>query len=204
MHGMRAVRMRILYFSQFYRPESIAAAFRAEENARLWAEAGQQVTVFTGYPNFPKGKIFDGYTPRLLSEERADGVRILRSKLYAKPNTTIAARMLSALSFFFFGLVNLVFNRRKIGKDYDIVLGTSGIIFAAALGWIYAAVHRLPFVFELRDISYVQMQTTGRSPKSISVRLMRWMELFLCRKAKKIVVVTNGFRKTLAEDGIPA
>ena len=43
--------MRILYFSQFYTPESIAPSFRAAENSKIWTNSGHEVTVFTGYPN---------------------------------------------------------------------------------------------------------------------------------------------------------
>lgn len=195
--------MKIQYFSQFYKPESIAPSFRATENSKIWAEMGNEVTVFTGYPNYPTGKIFDGYDPVLLSEEKINGVRVLRSKLVAKPNTSIIRRLENALSYFFFGLVNVILNNRKIGKDYDVVLGTSGVIFNAWLAEIYAKIHHLPFIFEIRDITYVQMEAIGKSASSISVAGMRWLELHLCKKAKKVIVVTNGFKKTLIEDGVP-
>lgn len=195
--------MKILYFSQFYTPESIAPSFRATENSKIWSDMGNEVTVFTGYPNYPTGKIFDEYEPVLLSEEEINGVRVLRSKLVAKPNTSIVKRLENALSYFFFGLVNAVFHNKKIGKDYDVVLGTSGVIFNGWLAEIYAKINHLPFVLEIRDITYVQMQATGKAPHSLSVAGMKWLELHLCKKAKKVVVVTNGFKKTLVEDGIP-
>lgn len=195
--------MNILYFSNFYEPEQIAAAFRATENSRIWARRGHNVTVFTGYPNYPIGKIFDGYDPKLLSEEYAQGVRILRSKVIAKPNTNMVRRIVSALSFFFFGIVNFIFNRKKIKGNYDVVLGTSGTIFAALLGWVYALFARKPFVFEIRDITYKQMVATGKSEGSFGVKIMKFLELFLAKRAAKVVVVTNGFKKILAEDGIP-
>lgn len=196
--------MKILYFSQFYTPESIAPSFRATENSKIWASMGHNVTVFTGYPNYPIGKIFDGYTPKLISEEKINDVNVIRSKLVAKPNTNMMRRLQNALSYFFFGLVNIIFNNRKIGKGYDVVLGTSGIIFNALLAQIYAKLHRLPFVLEIRDITYVQMQATGKSKNCFTVKAMKKLELYLCRKAQRIVVVTNGFKKTLVEDGIKA
>lgn len=194
--------MKILYFSQFYTPESIAPAFRATDNSRIWVNEGNEVIVFTGYPNYPKGKIFDGYKAKLLTEENINGVRVLRSKLVAKPNVSIISRLENALSYFFFGIINIIFNNRKIGENYDVVLGTSGVIFNALLAWIYSSFHRLPFVLEIRDITYIQLMATGKSSKSFSVKAMRMLELFLCNKARKVVVVTNGFKKTLAEDGI--
>ena len=196
--------MKILFFSQFYTPESIAPSFRATENSKLWKQMGHDVTVFTGYPNYPTGKIFDGYDPKMLSEEEIDGVRVLRSKLVAVPNTNMVKRLENALSYFFFGWINTHFKSKQIGKDYDVILGTSGIIFNALLAQLYASRKHIPFVFEIRDITYVQMQATGKSPKSKSVRGMKWLELRLCKRASKVVVVTNGFKKTLVADGVPA
>lgn len=196
--------MKILFFSQFYTPESIAPSFRATENSKLWKQMGHDVTVFTGYPNYPTGKIFDGYNPKMLSEEEIDGVRVLRSKLVAVPNTNMVKRLENALSYFFFGWINTHFKSKQIGKNYDVILGTSGIIFNALLAQLYASRKHIPFVFEIRDITYVQMQATGKTPKSKSVRGMKWLELRLCKRASKVVVVTNGFKKTLVADGVPA
>lgn len=195
--------MKILFFTQFYMPESIAPSFRATENSNIWANLGHSVTVFTGYPNYPAGKVFDGYVPTLLSEEKNNGVRILRSKLIAKPNTSIFKRLENALSYFGFGLVNIFFNRKKIGKDYDVILGTSGVIFNAWLAEIYSKLVKVPFVFEIRDITYIQMQATGKAGNSLGVKGMKWLELHLCKKAQKVVVVTNGFKKVLVEEGVP-
>lgn len=194
--------VKVLYFTQFYTPESIAASFRATENSKIWATEGHDITVFTGYPNYPKGKIFDGYVPKLLSKEIINDVKVIRSKLVAKPNTSMIRRIENAFSFFAFGLINIVFNIKKIGKRYDVVIGTSGVVFNALLARIYAGLYKIPFVFELRDITYIQLQATGKSKNSYSVKLMKWLELYLCRKAKKVVVVTNGFKEKLIEEGV--
>lgn len=193
--------MKILYFSQFYHPEHIAPAFRATEQAEIWAQHDAQVTVFTGYPNYPTGIIFSGYTPTLLSEENRQGVRILRSKIIAKKNTNLLGRLLSGGSFMLFGLWNVLANRQKIGSGYDVCLTTSGTIFAGVVGYLYAWLTRTPFVFELRDITYKQMLATGSANSSLKVRLVRRLELFFCRKARMVVVVTNGFRQTLIREG---
>ena len=66
--------MKILYISQFFKPERVAAAFRAYDNAKVWNEVGEEATIFTGYPNFPTGKLFEGYKIKLLSEEKIDGI----------------------------------------------------------------------------------------------------------------------------------
>lgn len=194
--------MKLLYFTQFYKPESIAAAFRASENSKIWSENGIDVTIFTGYPNFPLGKIFDGYQPKMLTEEWDGDVRVLRSKVIAKPNKTMISRLQSAFSGVFFGLINIFFHGKKIGKHYDVVLGTSGLVFTAWLGWVYAWMHRIPYVLEIRDITYRQLIATGKTESDKSVKAMKWLELFLCKRAKHVVVVTNGFKEILVQDDI--
>ena len=67
--------MKILFFSSYFAPETMAASFRATENAQIWNEIGNEVTVFTGYPNYPLGRIFDGYVSKVLSFEIIDGTK---------------------------------------------------------------------------------------------------------------------------------
>ncbi|MGI6106217.1 MAG: glycosyltransferase [Raoultibacter sp.] len=183
--------MKVLYISQFYEPESIAAAFRATEHSREWTSAGADVTVFTGYPNYPTGKIFDAYNVELLSESELEGVRLLRSKLVAKPNTSFINRVENGLSFLWYGLVNLRTNRNKIESDYDCVLATSGTVFAGYLGYKFARSLKKPFVIEFRDITYSQLVATGTTKKSVKYRLMKRLELFLANRAKQVIVVTS-------------
>ena len=194
--------MNILYFSAFYKPEAMAASFRATEQSKIWTELGNNVTVFTGYPNYPKGYIFGGYTPRLLMKEKLDGVDVIRSKVIAKKNTSILKRLQNALSYYFFGRINICFNKKKIGKDYDVVLGTSGVVFNALLAYRYARKIKAPFVLEIRDITFEQMIAVGKKPGSMSVRMMKYLELKLCQKAKSIVVVSHGYKKILIDNGI--
>ena len=196
--------MKILFFSSYFSPETMAASFRATENSKIWNKMGHDVTVFTGYPNYPLGKIFDGYVPKLLTIEDFEGIKIIRSKMIAKPNTSIINRLENALSYCFYGLYNILINKNKIVTNYDVVLGSSGVIFNALLAKIYAFLYRKPFVLEIRDITYKQMIASGKKEKGISVRLMKCLELFLCNKADKVVVVSNGYKKILSEEGVPS
>lgn len=194
--------MKILYVSQFFKPERVAAAFRAYDNAKIWTEEGDDVAIFTGYPNFPTGKLFDDYNIKLLDEEIIDGMRVLRSKILIKENTSKINRIINALSFLFFGIYNLIFNRKVIGEKFDIVLGTSGTILAPIIAYIFSKINKIPFVLEIRDITYIQILAVYNGKKTILYKIVRWLELFLCKRAKKIVVVTNGFKKELINAGI--
>lgn len=68
------MKRHILLISQYFYPEN----FRVNDMALEWVERGYEVTVLTGYPNYPEGEFYDGYTPAGVREEEWRGARIIR------------------------------------------------------------------------------------------------------------------------------
>src|SRR5437773_9169656 len=79
-----------------------APAARVSELSRHWAAAGHDVTVLTGFPNHPDGKLRPEYRKqfrRLVFRERVQDVKIVRSWLLPFPNGKAYERMLNYGSF---------------------------------------------------------------------------------------------------------
>ncbi|MEM9697091.1 MAG: glycosyltransferase, partial [Myxococcota bacterium] len=91
--------MRIVYLSQYYPPEPGAPAARVSELARRWVERGHEVTVLTGFPHHPTGVVPSQYRGRLQARESENGVEILRSYVYATPNSGKVRRSLTYASY---------------------------------------------------------------------------------------------------------
>jgi hypothetical protein len=96
--------LRIGYVTQDFPPEVGAGPARVTEMARRWREAGAEVTVVTGMPNRrmpnrPDGAIHPDYRGRLFMEERVDGIRVLRSWLFASPRRGFATTLLNNTSW---------------------------------------------------------------------------------------------------------
>lgn len=194
--------MKIFYVTQFYYPERAAGAFRAIDNSVIWSENGADVTIFTTYPNFPTGQIFKGYENKILSKEEYKKIKIYRNKIIVNENTSKLRRAISSLSFMMYSIQNIIFKAKKIGTDYDVVLGTSGTILAPIIAYIFSKKNKIPFVFELRDITYNQILAVYGGKKGLLYYLVKFIELYLCKKARKIVVVTDGFKKQLIKENI--
>src|SRR5437868_7371956 len=139
--------MRILFLSDNFPPEGNAPATRVYEHAVRWVRDGHDVTVITCAPNFPEGRLYSGYRNAWRSIELLDGVRVVRVKTYIAANEGFVRRTLDYLSFMASGFVAGLFEERP-----DIVVATSPQFFCAVGAWSLAAVRRLPFVFELRDL----------------------------------------------------
>ena len=189
--------MKILFLSDNFPPEANAPATRLHEHAQRWVRDGHQITVITCAPNFPEGKLFAGYRNRWRSIEHIDGIRVVRVKTYISANEGFLRRTLDYVSFMLTSFIAGLFEQRP-----DVVIATSPQFFCAIGGWALAAVRRLPFVFELRDLWPASIVAVGAMRKSFSIRMLEKIELFLYRRAKAIIPVTHSFKQDLIERGI--
>jgi glycosyltransferase involved in cell wall biosynthesis len=189
--------MHILFLSDNFPPEVNAPASRTHEHCRQWVAAGAQVTVITCAPNFPKGRVFDGYHNRLWQQQVVDGIRVIRVWSYITANEGFVKRVLDYTSFMLSAFIASLFVRRV-----DVIVGTSPQFFTAVAAWAAAAVKRKPFVFELRDLWPESIKAVGAMKESIAIRWLEKLELFLYRRAARIVSVTHSFRDTLMHRGI--
>jgi hypothetical protein len=190
--------VHVLFLTDNFPPETNAPASRTFEHAQRWVRAGHEVTVVTGAPNFPAGRVFPGYRNALWSREQRDGVRVLRVWTYVSANEGFVRRTLDYLSFGVAGALASLLVRRP-----DVVVGTSPQFFTACGAALAAWLRRVPFVFELRDLWPDSITAVGAMRESFAIRMLRRLEYFLYRRAARIVSVTWSFREILARGGVP-
>lgn len=189
--------MHILFLTDNFPPEVNAPASRTLEHCRHWVAAGHRVTVLTGVPNFPAGRIFPGYRNRWWQREVMDGVEVIRVWTYVTANEGFLGRVFDYVSFMISATIAGFFV-----KGVDVVVGTSPQFFTVCAAHAVATIKRKPFVFELRDLWPESIRAVGAMRDSVFLRLMEKVELYLYRRARLIVSVTRSFRLVLAERGI--
>lgn len=189
--------MHILFLTDNFPPESNAPASRTFEHCREWVCAGHQVTVITCAPNFPKGKVFGGYSNRLWQQEVMAGIRVIRVWSYITANEGFIKRILDYQSFMLSATLAAPFVR-----GVDVVVGTSPQFFTACAAYVVSRMKRIPFVFELRDMWPESIKAVGAMKDSMAIRFLERIEMFLYRKAQRIVTVTHAFKDTLIQRGI--
>ena len=91
--------MHILFLTDNFPPEGNAPATRTFEHAREWVIQGHNVTVITCAPNFPEGKVFEGYKNNWLSKEQMEGINVWRVKTYITANEGFIKRTIDFVSF---------------------------------------------------------------------------------------------------------
>lgn len=184
--------MHILFLTDNFPPEVNAPASRTHEHARQWVRAGHRVTVVTCVPNFPRGRVFEGYRNRLWQRERIDGIDVVRVWTYITANEGFLRRTLDYMSFMVGAVLAAPFVRHV-----DIVVGTSPQFFTACAAYLVSRFKRTPFVFELRDLWPESIRAVGALRSSFLLDWLERIELFLYRRAACIVSVTHSFKRNL-------
>ncbi|MEA3409442.1 MAG: glycosyltransferase family 4 protein, partial [Candidatus Eisenbacteria bacterium] len=190
--------MRILFLTQYYPPETGAAPLRAYHFATKLADRGHDVTVLTGMPNHPSGRKQPGFRWKLGASDTVDGVRVVRSYLFATPRKTFVTRMLNQISFAVSALV-----RGCFVPACDVILVTSPPLFLGVSGWLLGHVKGAPYVLDVRDYWPHAAVALGQLSSKRIIRLAERMELFLYAHAAWIVAVTPGMRRLMVKRGIP-
>ncbi len=191
--------MHILFLTDNFPPEVNAPASRTYEHCREWIRSGHRVTVVTCFPNFPTGKVYQGYRNRPWRWEEMDGIRVLRVWSYISANQGFIKRTLDYVSY----MVSASLAAPWVRKP-DVVIGTSPQFFTVCAAWLVSRLRRVPFVFELRDLWPESIKAVGAMKDSLLIRFLEKLELFLYRKAAAVISVTRSFRDILIERGIEA
>lgn len=190
--------MKILFFTENYPPETNAAATRVHERAVYWAKWGHDVTVITCQPNFPHGRIFDGYK-NTFKTEIMDGIRVVRVKTFIASNRGVIRRVLDFLSFMVMGYLAARNEPRP-----DVVISTSPQFFAAVGAWWFAKQRKIRYIFELGDLWPASIAAVGAMRPNIGLRLLEKLELRMYRDADAVVALTQAFKENLVARGIEA
>lgn len=195
MDGRRL--MRILFLTDNFPPEVNAPASRTFEHCREWVRAGHQVVVITCAPNFPKGRVFEGYRNRLWQKESMDGIEVIRVWTFITRNEGFLLRVIDYVSFMLSAFLASLFVRR-----IDVVIGTSPQFFTACAAHMVGLVKRRPWIFELRDIWPESIRAVSAMRHGRLLDMLERLELCLYRKAAAVVSVTNAFKDNLIARGI--
>ncbi|HTL46801.1 MAG TPA: glycosyltransferase family 4 protein [Verrucomicrobiae bacterium] len=170
--------MKIIFLTQYYPPETGAPQSRLSFLAESMVRKGHSVTVLTGMPNYPTGRIFPGWGGFVRKEER-NGVRVLRSWIYPTQSTATLPRLTNYFSFVFSSLAVGAFLLPRA----DYLLTESPPLFLGITGYLLSRLKRARWIFNVSDLwpeSAVRLKKIRAG--SLGHRLASRLEHFCYRK----------------------
>lgn len=181
--------MRVLVLSQYFWPES----FIINDIVRTLDEQGHEVVVATGKPNYPDGKVFEGYRAFGTQRERyLDRIDVVRVPLWPRGGGGARNLILNYLSFVIAGFFCLPWLLRKREFDAILVFAPSPIlqaIPAIPLKWI----KRAKLALWVQDLWPDSLAATGFVKNPHVLRMVGWLVKAIYRCCDKLLVQSQAF-----------
>ncbi|MCF6269629.1 MAG: glycosyltransferase family 4 protein [Melioribacteraceae bacterium] len=186
-------KIKILFYSHFFKPETGAASVRADYFVKALRNAGHEVLIVSPKPNYPIGEIFDGFKKKLIVKNVKENT-IYLPILFVSSHSAIG-RLFSYLSYFKFSLIYLLFKNYKP----DIVISSSPPIFTSLAALIYSKIKRSKFILDIRDIWPDIGVELGILTNKFSILGLSKIEEFLLKNSDKIIVTAEGDKKNVMD-----
>jgi glycosyltransferase involved in cell wall biosynthesis len=189
--------MKILFITDNFPPETNPPATRTMKHIKEWQKNKDvKITVITCFPNYPKGKIFEGYKNKLYQKEMIEKITVIRVWSFMAKNTGFLKRIIDHLSFaimaFFIGIF----------QKFDIIVATSPQFFTTWTAFLLSKIKRKNWIFELRDIWPESIYTLGAIKNKYVISILEKIELALYKDAKVVIPVTHSFKNNLIKRNI--
>jgi colanic acid biosynthesis glycosyl transferase WcaI len=185
---VRKLGRRVLILSQYYAPESGAAPIRLRAMAKELTKLGFDVRVITGMPNYPTGKIHEGYKKMLTMKDEIDGVPVRRVWLYPASGRDAARRIANYVTFTVAAAAALVFQHNT-----DLVFVEAQPLTLAFPAWVLKVLRGTPYVYNTPDLQ-VEYADEGRwVGLRAMIKAARGLERFLMKRSLSVTTVTHAF-----------
>lgn len=188
-------KKHILVVSQYFYPET----FRINDICTYLVDRGFQVTVLTGYPNYPDGKFYDGYKANKRRKESYNGIDIIRLPIIARGDkkVTLALNYASfVVSGYFWKAVN------NIDADYVFIYEVSPMTQALPGVW-YAKKNNIPCYLYVMDLWPENVQIAGNINNKLIINSIGNMVDYIYKNTTKIFTSSKSFIGKIKDRGVP-
>lgn len=189
--------MKILFLTQYCPPEVGAPQNRIFEFAKGLKKKGNDVTILTALPNYPKGEIFEEYKGKGVVVEEIDGIKVVRTAIYATKSKSFVKRLGNYFSFTFSSVIQ---GTKYIG-DPDIIITESPPLFLGWSGYVLCKLKKAKFVFNVSDLWPESAVKLGVLNNKLFIKMSTWLEEFCYKKADLITGQTKGIVNNIVERG---
>lgn len=189
--------MHIAMLTQYFWPED---NFRTTALAEGLRDRGHQISVVTGFPNWPHGRLHEGYKMRPWKRETHEGIEILRVPLFPDHSNSTIRRGLNYGSF--------ALSASTIGsalcRSADLLYVYHPPLTMGLPGVIMSKLRGMPLVYNVMDLWPESLVATGMRLPNLAMSALRRSERWIYSQAKSVVVLSNGFKRNLIAKGVPA
>ena len=189
---------RVTIITSSYYPETCAPAKRFFAFARILKAHGFDVTVIAPLPNYPQGKVYDGYEKRLIQESNEEGIRVIRLLPIIAPKDKLVLRLIAEIAS-----ASLTAFAYLTRTPADLVFASSPAIFLGPFGMAVAKLTRAKFVWDVRDLLWRYTQAVGETRfKRFAGDLIESLMVYTAHQAELLTATTESQQQYFINHGV--
>lgn len=185
----------ILVVSQYFYPEN----FRINDICQEWVKRGYKVTVVTGIPNYPMGKVFKGYGITKKRHEIWNGIEIYRIPLIPRGNSTIGM-MANYISFMVSGMIAGKLKNIKADLVFSFEVSPMTQVLA---GISFAKRLKVPHFLYVQDLWPENVMTVTGITNPVIIKPIDKMVDYIYNKSDKIFSTSPSFVEAICNRTVP-
>lgn len=177
--------MKILVVCQHYKPEP----FRVADLCESLVKVGHEVTVITGIPNYPEGKVYFGYEKKQKRDETLNGVKIHRCFTIPRKHGVF----FRVLNYYSFSLSSRYYLSR-LKEEFDVVFvyQLSPVMMASG-ALAYAKKHKKKVVLYCLDLWPESLIAGGIRKNSFVYKIFLHISRRIYAHADTVLVASQSF-----------
>jgi colanic acid biosynthesis glycosyl transferase WcaI len=185
--------VRVLVVSQYFWPET----FRVNDIVADLCRRGHTVTVLTGLPNYPEGRIFQAFRQDRAAYSSYAGAEVLRVPLI--PRGTGGLRL--AINYASFAVSASLLGRSRLrGRDFDVVfIFQASPVTAALPGLLIAQRRKLPAVMWVLDLWPETLAALGVVKSARALTLVGHLVSYIYRRCDLILSQSLAFESSISQ-----
>ena len=178
--------MKILVVCQYYFPEP----FRITDICETLVQRGHQVTVLTGLPNYPEGRVLDEYRRGRRKIETLNNVKIMRSFEIGRGNSHLKL-FLNYVSFAVSASLKALFMK----EEYDVVfVNQLSPVMMSFPAMVYKKKYNKKMLLLCLDLWPDSLASGGVRNGSIIYEVFLRISRWIYKSADLILVTSNMFK----------
>ena len=185
--------MRLLVVSQYFWPEN----FRINDLVAELVNRGHQVTVLTGFPNYPDGKLFKQFRDNPKFYSHYEGAEVIRVPLMPRGKSGITL----ALNYLTFAISASTLGLWKLqGRKFDAIFTfQTSPVTVGIPAVMLRATKKIPMVFWILDLWPESLEAVGAVRSKIILHLIGKLVASIYNRSDLILVQSKSFIPAIAK-----
>jgi glycosyltransferase involved in cell wall biosynthesis len=188
--------MRVLYIHQYFCTRAGRSGTRSYEFARDLVRRGHRVTMLTSTSDLSDVTLAPG---QAVGRIDIGGIDVVAVQVEYSQHMSVAQRLWSFMRF-------MVLSAWIAGRErgHDVVIATSTPLTVGVPGLVASLVHRIPLVFEVRDLWPEAPIQMGLLRNPVLIAALRTFERLVYRRSAHVIALSPGMRDGVLRAGTPA